>query len=106
MTDLRSAAVQAREALEGAAHWMPAGTPGRTVASALAALDRALAATPAPQPGWKFVPVEPTPEMLAMADGAFHSASIHMHRQWRRHEAHAAAYRAMLAVAPPCPNST
>lgn len=63
--------------------------------------DTRLAATKGAVPeGWQLVPKEPTQKMKEAADAAFRGASLHLHREWRRHDAHAAAYDAMLAAAP------
>lgn len=65
---------------------------GASTVSAIAAWNTRAQGQPTQGEGWRLVPVEPTPEMLAIVGTA-----------WRRDLAW--NYRAMLAAAPPPPQS-
>jgi hypothetical protein len=104
--DLRAAAQQALEALEHARDCIGPSEPKPAalcdVEAAIAALSAALAAAPA---GWRLVPCDPTPEMLAcLVDGKpgtwgeGKSAEFYGTRELM--EEH---YRSMLAAAPAAP---
>lgn len=73
------------------------GTPPGTIEKPLY-----LAAPPTAQAeGWRLIPVEPTGEMLTAAEMALYEARSTL----GRYAAHKAAYRALLAAAPPPPTS-